>query len=144
MQAENQIIINNKLTIPLSELQFRFTTSSGPGGQHVNKAETRVILSFDVANSPALDDPTRQRLLHKLANRLDKEGMLQLQVQESRSQHRNREIAIRRFQALLAAALLRRKKRKRTRPSQAAVERRLKAKRQQSEKKQSRRRRWDK
>lgn len=118
----DEIVINEKVRIPLSELQYRFSTSSGPGGQHTNKAATRVTLLFDVAQSPSLDDETRRILLKRLTAYLDKEGVLQLHVQDSRSQHQNREIANGRFRDILAAALIRRKRRRPTRPSRAAVE----------------------
>ncbi|MFQ5419612.1 MAG: alternative ribosome rescue aminoacyl-tRNA hydrolase ArfB [Anaerolineae bacterium] len=134
----DDIVINQHLTIPADELEFRFSTSSGPGGQHANRSATRVTLLFDVAGSPSLDEKTRRRLLKKLASRLDKQGVLRLDVQDSRSQHRNRETAVARFQALLAAALTKRKKRKPTKPSKTAVEKRLAKKRQRKEKKQAR------
>jgi len=135
---DETIVINQHLTILAAELEFRFSTSSGPGGQHANRSATRVTLLFDVAQSPSLDEKTRQRLLKKLAPRLDKQGVLRLDAQESRSQHRNRETAVARFQALLAAALVKRKKRKPTKPSRTAVEKRLSQKRQRKRKKQTR------
>lgn len=143
MDAENKIIINKKVQIPQVELQFQFATSSGPGGQHVNKAETKAILLFDVANSPSLNEATRSKLLQKLANRVDKEGVLQIHAQESRSQHRNREIAITRFQKLLFDALKPEKKRRKTKPSRAAIKKRLDAKRKLSRRKQERGKKWD-
>ncbi|MFZ1399891.1 MAG: alternative ribosome rescue aminoacyl-tRNA hydrolase ArfB, partial [Candidatus Promineifilaceae bacterium] len=105
MDEERLIPINDAVQIPLAELSFRFSTSSGPGGQHVNKSATKVTLLFDVAHSPSLSDEARARLLVRLANRIDKEGLLQLQVQSSRSQHRNRDTAVSLFQQLLADAL---------------------------------------
>lgn len=137
------VVINEQVVIPLAELLFRFSTSSGPGGQHVNKAETRVTLLFDVAGSPSLDEEVRERLLRGLAGRLDKEGVLQVQVQESRSQWRNRETAVFRFQALLAAALIKPKKRKPSKPSRAAQEKRLEAKKKQGQRKRERGGGWD-
>lgn len=136
------IRINDHVQIPLAELNFRFTTSSGPGGQHANRAATRVTLLFDVANSPSLDEATRRRLLKKLAPRLDKEGVLQVHSQETRSQVQNREAAVARFQSLLAAALVRRKKRKPTKPSKAAQERRLQRKKQRGQRKKERSKKW--
>ena len=144
MIDENLLHINKKISIPLSELQFRFSTSGGPGGQHANKVATKVTLLFDVAGSPSLDDTSRQRLLTKLANRIDKDGGLKLDVQESRSQHRNRETAVTRFQQLLAAALKPQKKRRKTKPSRAAKERRLESKKKQGKRKQERSRKWSK
>ncbi|MEM7116832.1 MAG: alternative ribosome rescue aminoacyl-tRNA hydrolase ArfB [Chloroflexota bacterium] len=144
MSDSDAIFINQKLSIPVSELTFRYSTSSGPGGQHANRAATRVTLLFNVAQSPSLPDDIRARLLTRLATRLDKEGVLQIQAQDSRSQHRNRETAVSRFQTLLASALIKRKKRRPTKPSRAAKERRLNDKKKQSQKKQGRRQqRWD-
>lgn len=136
------VVINEQVSIPLSELAFRFSTSSGPGGQHVNRSETRVTLLFDVTGSPSLAEGLRERLLRGLAGRLDKEGVLQIQVQDSRSQWRNRETAVSRFQALLASALIKPKKRRPSKPSQAAKERRLEEKKKQGRKKQERRGSW--
>jgi ribosome-associated protein len=133
------IFINRQLIIPFAEVAFRFGVSSGPGGQHVNKTETQVTLLFDVQASPSLDEAARQRLLEKLAPRLDKNGVLQLSVQESRSQHQNREIALARFQQIVAAALHRDKPRRPTKPSRAAQERRLAAKKQRGQLKKIRR-----
>ena len=85
----------------------------------------------------------KQTLLRRLAHRIDKAGFLHFSVQESRSQHRNRALALERFQELLAGALKEAKPRKKTKPSRAIHEKRLKAKRQRSERKQERRKRWD-
>jgi ribosome-associated protein len=139
MDDENEIIINEQLRIPLREVEFRFSQSSGPGGQHVNKSSTQVTLLFDVVQSPSLDEATRARLLEKLASRLTKEGVLQISAQESRSQHQNREAAIVRFQGVLAAALRRPKVRRKTKPSRAAVEKRLEGKRRRGLLKRERR-----
>ena len=142
MDNERVIPINAELNIPLAELSFRFSTSSGPGGQHVNKSATKVTLLFDVANSPSLPDEVRARLLTRLESRLDKEGVLQLQVQSSRSQHRNRETAVSLFQKLLAEALKKKKKRRRTKPSAAAQEKRLAEKKKRAERKSERGQKW--
>jgi len=141
-ENENEIIINENLRIPLSELQYRFSTSSGPGGQHANKASTRVTLAFDVANSPFLDEQLRRVLLKRLAPHLDKAGVLQIHVQESRSQYRNREIANGRFRKLLIAALIKRKRRRPTRPSKATIKKRLETKKKRSQKKKERRQKY--
>lgn len=140
---DEPIIINEQVSIPAAELQFRFSTSSGPGGQHVNRSATRVTLLFDVAQSPSLDEAARARLLQKLAPRLDKDGILHIDVQESRSQYRNRETAVLRFQLILANALKRPKKRRKTKPTQAAIEKRLAAKKQHGQRKQDRRQNWE-
>lgn len=138
MMDENDILINNNLSIPAAELQFRFSTSSGPGGQHANRSATRVTLLFDIAQSPSLDEPTRERLLKNLASQLDKEGVLQIHVQDTRSQYQNRELAIARFQQLLAQALKLRKPRRKTKPGRAAIEKRIAAKKQRSQIKKDR------
>jgi ribosome-associated protein len=140
--TDDLLIINQDVQIPQAELTFRFTTSSGPGGQHANKAATQVTLLFDVANSPSLDETSRSRLLARLANRLDKEGVLHISAQESRSQAQNRATAVARLQQILAEGLKLPKKRRPTRPSRAAHERRLQSKRRRSQLKQRRRSPW--
>lgn len=138
----NTLIINDCLAVPLAELEFRFSASSGPGGQHVNKAETKITLFFDVAHSPSLSESQRARLLEKLASRLDNNGVLQVSAQTQRSQHQNRAEALARLQKLLADALVIPRKRRPTKPSQAAQERRIQAKQQRGKRKQDRGRDW--
>jgi ribosome-associated protein len=135
---EHKLPINERLSIPLSELQFRFSRSSGPGGQHVQKSATRVELFFDVAGSPSLTDDERARILKRLSGYIDLAGVLHLFAQSERSQLRNRQEVTQRFQDLLRSALKRRKRRKPTRPTAGAVERRLRKKRKRSEIKRSR------
>jgi ribosome-associated protein len=130
---DSMLPIRLGLEIPMSELQFRFSRSGGPGGQHANRSATRVELLFDVANSPSLDEPQRAKLMGRLSSYLDGEGVLHLASQSSRSQTRNREDLVKRFQSLLAAALVQRRKRRPTRPTRSSRERRLKSKRQRSE-----------
>ena len=142
MHNENNLFINHHLSIPLTELEFRFSTSSGPGGQHANRSATRVTLLFDVANSPSLDDNIRARLLDKLSGRLTKEGVLLIDVQESRSQHRNRETAVSRLQTILAEALKKQKKRRKSKPPRAAIEKRLEEKKKRGQRKKERGRDW--
>jgi ribosome-associated protein len=140
---ENLIVINENLSIPADELQFRFSTSSGPGGQHANRSSTRVTLLFNVAQSPSLNEPTRERLLKNLTSYLDREGVLQIHVQDTRSQYQNREIAIQRWQQLLATALKPRKRRYKTNPNRAAIEKRLAEKKQRSQVKKGRGQQWE-
>lgn len=142
MNEENIIFINPQLQIPLSELQFRFSGSSGPGGQHVNKTASKATLLFDVLHSPSLTDEQRGILLAKLQQRLNKEGVLLIQAQDSRSQLRNRATAVARFKSLLSQALTKPKKRKKTKPSQTAVEKRLTEKKKRGSRKDERRRKW--
>ena len=130
--------INNEVRIPLAELSFRFSRSSGPGGQHVQKTSTRVELLFDVANSPSLTDAQRERVLKRLATYIDTTGTLHLSSQSERSQHRNREEVVKRFAEIMREALRRRKRRKKTRPTAASREKRLRAKHKRSETKKGR------
>lgn len=139
---QTHIVINTYLSIPLTELTFRFTKSGGPGGQHVNKTETKVIVTFDVAQSPCLSDYVRTRLLERLAHRLDKNGVLQLSSQGSRSQKKNKEEVIARLRTLLSGALTVQKKRRPTKPSRRAKERRLDAKKKQGQRKKDRSYKW--
>ena len=124
--------ISNEVSIPRSKLSFRFSRSSGPGGQHVQKSSTRVELLFDVVHSPSLSDPQRARVMDRLSGYIDSAGVLHLFSQSERSQWRNREETVERFQILMRKALQRRKKRKATRPSAASRERRLRTKRKRS------------
>jgi ribosome-associated protein len=140
--SENDVVINENVTIPQWELSFSFSPSGGPGGQHANRSSTRVTLFFDVANSPSLNDEQRARVKKRLASRIDQDGILQLSSQDSRSQHRNRQDVIERFQQLLAQALKRRPKRRKTRPSAAANERRLREKKRRGRLKRDRGRDW--
>lgn len=130
--------INDDVGIPPAELSFRFSRSSGPGGQHVQKTSTRVELLFDVANSPNLTDKQRAQVLERLAGYVDSSGVLHLTAQSERSQWRNREEAVARFQTLMRGALRRRKRRRSTRPTVASRERRLREKRRRSEIKRGR------
>lgn len=122
----------------IQELQFKAVRSSGAGGQHVNKVSTKIELSFHVPSSNALSDSEKERLLSKLENRLTKENVLLMQCDESRSQHKNKVLVIKRFLETLNNALRVPKKRKKTKPSKAAIEKRLKAKKKSSQKKANR------
>ena len=133
----DRVRITSSLSIPLAELQFRFTPSGGPGGQHANKVNTRVELRFDVAGSPSLGPRQRSRLLEKLGPEV------RVVADDERSQARNRQLAVTRFAERMAAALHIDKPRRPTRPSKGAKERRLSAKRQQSERKRARRPTFD-
>ena len=132
VQDSTRLYINPKVTIPLSELAFRFSRASAPGGQHVNRRETRVELLFDVANSPSLTPTQRQRLMNRMPGLVHESGILRIAVETHRSQLRNREEAIRRFLEAMRRGLQVPKKRRPTRPSLAARERRLRRKRRRS------------
>ena len=131
--------VSPELRIPLAELDFRASRSGGPGGPHVNTSSTRVELSWDVAGSPSLTPAQRDRLLRRLASRLDGTGRLRLVSSASRSQLRNREDATERLRTIVAEGLLVPKTRKRTKPSRAAKAARLEGKRRRSATKRDRR-----
>lgn len=139
MAKDANLSITDRLTIPLSELSFQFSRSSGPGGQHVNRSATQVELTFDVAGSPCLDEAQRARVLAMLKSYIDTRGTLHLTSQTTRSQHRNRAEVIERFQLLMQRALHIPKRRRPTRPPPAVKERRLEAKRRKRSIKQGRR-----
>jgi ribosome-associated protein len=126
------IQINRKLAIPLSELRFQFSRSGGPGGQNVNRRETRVELLFDLRQSPSLSEGQRARLMQRLARYLDQDGILHIVVATERSQLRNRQEALGRFAQLLQQGLRVSRQRLPTQPSAQAMARRLDHKRQRS------------
>lgn len=131
------------VAIPLDELAIRAITGGGPGGQHVNRSATRVVVSWNVQTTRALRDEQRARVREKLASRLDGDGTLRIVAGEYRSQMQNRRAALARLQQIVARALVVPRTRKATRPSRGAVEERLNVKRQRSERKQQRRRDHD-
>jgi ribosome-associated protein len=131
--------VNGWLLIPAAELHERFSRSSGPGGQSVNTADSRVELSFDVEHSSALPEWARARALERLAGRLSG-GVLTVAASEQRSQLANRQAARARLASLLRAAIAPpQRQRVPTRPSRAANERRLAAKRNRAAVKRTRR-----
>ena len=122
----------------IQELNFKAVRSSGPGGQNVNKVATKVALFFDLQNSNALTAIEKDRISQKLASKLTKEGILMLQCDESRSQHKNKALVIKRFLATLTKALRVAKPRKKTRPSRSAIAKRLNNKKKAAQKKANR------
>ncbi len=131
--------INRSLTIPGDEIQLKFSTSGGPGGQHANKVATRVDLAWNVATSRALGPRQRQRLRQKLRSRIDSAGNLRISSDTRRSQMRNRDAAIQRLESLVRDALRRETPRISTAPTKASQERRLQDKKRRSEIKRLRR-----
>lgn len=124
--------------IILRELDFKAVRSSGPGGQHANKTATKVELSFDIANSEALSEEEKTRLFRKLLGRINKEGILKMSSEDSRSQPANKEIVTGNFLSEITEALKKPKKRKKTKPTKASKIKRLKEKKKKSEIKQNR------
>lgn len=124
----------------LPEITFQTSRSSGPGGQNVNKVESRVELRFHLLDSQVLTEAQKALILEKVANQLTTEGLLLVTAQDDRSQFRNKEIALARFHELLQKSLRRPKPRKATKPSKGAVRKRLEGKKKDGEKKANRRR----
>jgi ribosome-associated protein len=141
--SDGVLEVTPRVRIPLAELVYRASRSSGPGGQHVNTSSTRIEVVWDVAGSTALADDERARLLARLGRRLDSAGQLRLVSGEFRSQLRNREAVTERLRTVVAAALTVPKRRKRTRLPAAAKAARLEAKRRRSAIKRTRRARPD-
>ncbi len=126
------------LDIIYNELIYKFTPSSGPGGQNVNKVSTRVEVRFNVPNSKCLNSYQKEILLEKLNHRMNSQGDLIIVCDETRSQKTNREIVTKRIASLIENTLVQPKKRKQTRPSRASKEKRLKDKKIRSDKKSNR------
>ena len=133
------MIINNKIQIPQTELIFKASRSSGPGGQNVNKLNTKVAVSFDIENSGALNTEQKEIILRKLANRLTNDNRLIVESQRFRSQKANRDFAVEKLTEIIESVLRRQKTRRLTRPTRTAVEKRLKQKKIKSLLKQQRR-----
>jgi ribosome-associated protein len=127
-----QVSDRKAVELPLGEIELRFSRSSGPGGQHVQKTETRVEAVFDVEASSVLSDADKRRLLDRIG------PVVRAVAQDERSQWRNRELALERLAEAIAAGLKRRRKRRPTTPSPAARERRLAEKRRRAEQKRLR------
>ncbi|WP_370131175.1 alternative ribosome rescue aminoacyl-tRNA hydrolase ArfB [Streptacidiphilus sp. EB103A] len=136
--------VRGSVVVPDAELQWRFSRSSGPGGQHVNTTDTQVELRFDIAASAALPQVWRERALERLAGRLVDGSVLVVRASEHRSQWRNREAAAVRLGALLSEAVAPPPRARRaTRPSRGVVERRLTDKKRRADVKRGRSGRFD-
>lgn len=136
--VQEDLFVKPGVTIPQAELEFSVSRSGGPGGQHVNKTSTRVTLSWDISRSQAISEQQRERLLLKLEHRITQEHQLQVHVDETRSQYRNRELALQRLAEIVVAALHVPKPRKKTKPSRSSQKKRLDKKTQRGQIKQAR------
>lgn len=136
---DRDLWIDDSLVVPAGELSWRFSRSSGPGGQHVNTTDTRVELSWDIASSGTLEGQRRAELTERLGTRLVA-GVLTVSAAESRSQLRNRESARERLAGLVRAALRPRRTRRPTKPTRGSKRRRLETKRRRGDTKRLRRR----
>ena len=126
------------INLLLNELNFQATRSSGAGGQHVNKVSSKIELRFSIINSSALSEEEKIQLQQKLKTQLTKNQEIIITCQDSRSQHKNKEIAIKKLIDLVQKSLLKPKKRKKTKPSKQAVKKRLEKKAKQALKKENR------
>jgi ribosome-associated protein len=131
--ADDPIRVTRSVSLPRDEVELRFSRSSGPGGQHAQKSDTRVEAVFDVESSTALTDVQKRRVLAKAG------PVLRAVAQDERSQWRNRELALERLAEVLREALRVQRRRRPTKPTRAAVEKRLEAKRRRSTTKRLRR-----
>ena len=123
--VQNQILNKDQI---LTELQFKAIRSSGPGGQHANKVSSKVELSFELNTSNGLTEREKKRIQLKLDSKLTNDGVLILQCDESRSQHKNKQLVIKRFFKLLEKSLIVPKPRKKSKPTRSSIEKRLKGK----------------
>jgi len=137
MQA--RLAISPILSIPFHEIELSYARSSGPGGQNVNKVNSKAVLRWRAASSPSLPEDVRSRLLERLRSRLTVQGDLVITSQRFRDAGRNAADCLEKLRSLLQQVAVPPKSRKRTRPTRGSVRRRLAAKREKSDKKRSRR-----
>ncbi|TVZ16024.1 alternative ribosome rescue aminoacyl-tRNA hydrolase ArfB [Maribacter sp. MAR_2009_72] len=122
----------------LTEIQYKAIRSGGPGGQHANKVSSKIELTFNLNASAGLTDKEKKRILLKLKSRLTNDGLLILQCDETRSQHKNKELVLKRFFKLMNSTLTIPKPRKKSKPTRSSIEKRLKSKKIASLKKEQR------
>lgn len=133
------LVVNDQIVIPASELDYSFARSSGPGGQNVNKVNTKARLRWAVVASPSLPSPVKDRFRRRFATRINEAGELVLASDQHREQGRNARDCLEKLRAMILSVATPPPKRRRTRPSRSAIEARLEAKRRQSQRKRDRR-----
>ncbi|MEX0724843.1 MAG: alternative ribosome rescue aminoacyl-tRNA hydrolase ArfB [Planctomycetaceae bacterium] len=138
MNAGEALKINRNIAIPQGEFSWEYVRASGPGGQNVNKVNSKVRLSWNVAQTPNLPDDVRERFQTKYASRINNDGELVISSQKYRDQLRNKQDCLEKLQSLVTAVLHLPKRRKPTRPTKGSQERRLAEKKQRSQRKTSR------
>ena len=143
MNAQEPLRINSRIAIPPRELRFSFVRSSGPGGQNVNKVNTKAQLRWSVRASDALPDDVRARILARYARRINDRGELVLTSQRYRVQARNIDDCLTKLREMLAVVAVPPRRRKKSQPPRSARESRLREKRATSEKKRQRSHRTD-
>ncbi len=131
--------VSNRIVIADEELQFTFSRSSGPGGQNVNKVNSKATLHWNPNTSPALPEEVRTRFLERYAKRITNDGQIVITAQESRDQPKNIAICLEKLRAMIVGVLVVPKKRRPTKPTKGSKRRRLKAKKERSEIKANRR-----
>lgn len=134
------LFINDRIQIPDTEFQFAFARSGGPGGQNVNKVNSKAILNWDLTRTPSLPEGVRERFLTRYGRRITKDGLLQITSQRYRDQSRNVDDCRAKLVELILSVAVAPVKRKASKPSQGARQRRLNEKHERSDRKQSRRR----
>jgi ribosome-associated protein len=137
--AGDDLTVSVRVTILAGEFAWSFARSGGPGGQNVNKVNSKAVLRWRPAESPSLPDEVRQRFLTKFASKLTEEGDLVIASDEHRDQPKNIEASLEKLREMIRQVLVAPRKRKATKPSLGSKRRRLEGKQRQSEKKQNRR-----
>ncbi|MDA0834814.1 MAG: alternative ribosome rescue aminoacyl-tRNA hydrolase ArfB [Planctomycetota bacterium] len=138
MSTDGDLKINRSIAIPQAEFAWEYVRASGPGGQNVNKVNSKVRLSWTVVSTPHLPEDVRERFQSKYASRINNDGELIISSQKYRDQLRNKSDCLEKLQSLILAVLHPPKRRKPTRPTKGSKERRLTEKKQRSERKASR------